>query len=313
MLEPADDLLHGGPPHDLTWTETWWYPLYAPEEKISAYLYAVVRPVAGVAAGGVVVWDDHTDTLFDALFADYRWAEPFEHDGGRHFRFRSGLSIEIIDPLRESRIRYDNADHDTSLDVTFHATADAHSPSKQAKDKGIRGHFDQPGVLQGSLRVGDQVVRVDSPLVRDRSWGPRPDAGKRWWGDRIGYTTAAGTDFAVLAVSYPKSLDRADVFDGFIDRDGTRSAIRQGTRQLYYRADGRIDRVELALADDEGRELHLQGATQNRCTFQSIPAMMTTVSMVMWSVDGEHSAIGEDQDVWWQHSWRRFARSRVPS
>jgi hypothetical protein len=117
----------------------------------------------------------------------------------------------------------------------------------------------------------------------------------------------------VLAVSHPKALDRADVFDGFIDRGGTRSAIRRGTRQLYYRADGRIERVELALVDDEGQDLHMQGATQNRCTFQSIPAMMTTVSMVTWSVDGERSAIGEDQDVWWQHSWRQFARSRVPS
>src|SRR5438552_3232539 len=114
MLEPADDLLHGGPPDDPTWTETWWYPLYAPDAKISAYLYAVVRPVAGVAAGGVIVWDDRTDTLFDALFADYRWAEPFEHTAGRYFRFRSGLSIEIVDPMRESRIRYDNPDNDTS-------------------------------------------------------------------------------------------------------------------------------------------------------------------------------------------------------
>src|SRR5690349_8045550 len=86
MLEPADDLLHGGPADDPSWAETWWYPLYAPHESITAYLYAVVRPVAGVAAGGVIVWDDRTDTLFDALFADYRWADPFEHDAGRSFR-----------------------------------------------------------------------------------------------------------------------------------------------------------------------------------------------------------------------------------
>ena len=310
MLEPTDDLLHGGPPEDPTWTETWWYPLYAPDVKISAYLYAVVRPVAGVAAGGVIVWDDRTDTLFDALFADYRWAEPFEHTDGREFRFRSGLSIEIVDPMRESRIRYENPDNDTSIDVTFHAASDAHSPSKEAKGKGIKGHFDQPGVLQGSLRVGDFSLKVDSPMVRDRSWGSRPDAGKRWWGDRIGYTTGAGDGFAFLAVSHPSALDRADVFDGFIDRDGARSAIRRGTRQLHYRADGRIERVELSLVDDHERELQLQGTLLNRCTFQSIPAMMTTVSMATWSVDAQGHAVGEDQDVWWQHSWRPFARSR---
>ncbi|MEO8695873.1 MAG: hypothetical protein ABI658_20300 [Acidimicrobiales bacterium] len=311
MLVPADDLLHGGPADDPTWTETWWYPLYVPEAKVSAYLYAVVRPVAGVAAGGVIVWDDRTDTLFDALFADYRWAEPFEHSAGRYFRFRSGLSIEIVDPMRESRIRYDNPDNDTSLDVTFRATADAHSPSQEAKGKGIKGHFDQPGVLQGALQVGDLTFEVASPMVRDRSWGSRPDGGKRWWGDRIGYTTGAGDGIAFLAVSHPSALDRADVFDGFIDRDGARSPIRQGTRQLTYRPDGRIERVVLELVDDGGRELRVQGATLNRCTFQSIPAMMTTVSMVTWSVDGAGEATGEDQDVWWQHSWRRFARSRT--
>jgi hypothetical protein len=150
-------------------------------------------------------------------------------------------------------------------------------------------------------------------MVRDRSWGSRPDAGKRWWGDRIGYTTGAGNGLAFLAVSHPNTLDRADVFDGFIDRDGNRSPIRKGTRQLYYRPDGRIERVELALVDEQERELHLQGSMLNHCTFQSIPAMMTTVSMVTWTADGESRAVGEDQDVWWQHSWRLFARSRAQS
>jgi hypothetical protein len=151
-------------------------------------------------------------------------------------------------------------------------------------------------------------------MVRDRSWGPRPDAGKRWWGDRIGYTTGAADGFAFLAVSQPKAMDRADVFDGFIDRGGDRRAIHRGTRQLRYRDDRRIARVELELEDTAGRSVTIAGDTQNRCTFQSIPAMMTTVSMVAWSVEGAgvdtDGAIGEDQDVWWQHCWRPFARSR---
>ena len=46
------------------------------------------------------------------------------------------------------------------------------------------------------------------------------------------------------------------------------------------------------------------------CTFPSIPAMMTTVSMVSWTHDDGSALVGEDQDVWWQHSWRRFARGR---
>jgi hypothetical protein len=161
------------------------------------------------------------------------------------------------------------------------------------------------------LRVGELEIAVDSPAVRDRSWGSRPDAGKRWWGDRIGYTTGAGDGFAFLAVSHPKSLDRGEVFDGFVDRDGRRLPLRSGSRRLSYGDDGRIARVALDLVDGDGGDIALEGVVQNHCTFQSIPAMMTTVSMTTWSIAGGGSAVGEDQDVWWQHSWRAFARSRA--
>ena len=312
MLEPADDLLHGGPADDPSWTETWWYPVYVPEERTAAYLYAVVRPVAGLAAGGIIVWDDRTDTLSDALYADYRWADPFAHDGGNELRFRSGLSITISDPLDTSVITYRNAEEGVAIDVVFRATAVAHNPSKEAKDKGIKGHFDQPGLIEGTIRVAGRDIAVRSYGVRDRSWGPRPDAGKRWWGDRIGYTTGASAEFAFLAVSHPQSLERAVVFDGFIDEGGARHAIASGSRELHYGSDGRIERVELQLVDDRGREHRLDGTVRSHCTFPSIPAMMTTVSMVTWTAADRDSLIGEDQDVWWQHRWRAFARSRPP-
>jgi hypothetical protein len=151
---------------------------------------------------------------------------------------------------------------------------------------------------------------VRSHGVRDRSWGPRPDAGKRWWGDRIGYTTGAGDEFAFLAVSHPESLERAVVFDGFIDVRGARRAIDRGTRELHYGVDGRIAGVALVLVDDEGAEHRLAGTVHSHCTFPSIPAMVTTVSMVTWAGAVGADLVGEDQDVWWQHSWRKFARGR---
>jgi hypothetical protein len=33
---------------------------------------------------------------------------------------------------------------------------------------------------------------------------------------------------------------------------------------------------------------------------------------VTWTAADRDSLIGEDQDVWWQHRWRAFARSRPP-
>lgn len=116
------------------------------------------------------------------------------HDGVQRSVFASGrapldrtltrigpISIEVVEPLRVSRVRVDAEEHGLVADLTYRARTAAFEEAKQTLYAGATLEMDvtratQLGTWSGTLRSGDAVVHTDRPVhgTKDRSWGIRP-------------------------------------------------------------------------------------------------------------------------------------------
>ncbi|GIU89102.1 MAG: hypothetical protein KatS3mg010_0201 [Acidimicrobiia bacterium] len=115
------------------------------------------------------------------------------HDGVQRSVFVSGrlpadraqtligpLSIEIVEPLRATRVRLDAADHGIEADVTFNARTVALEEPRQTLMQGNRLVMDstrltQWGTWTGRIATGGAALGLDRVYgTKDRSWGVRP-------------------------------------------------------------------------------------------------------------------------------------------
>ena len=115
------------------------------------------------------------------------------HDGVQRSVFASGripadraqtrigpLSIEIVEPLRTTRVRCDAADTGIDADVTFNARTVALEEPRQTLTQGTKVMMDstrmtQWGTWTGRIKTGGEDVAFDTLYgTKDRSWGVRP-------------------------------------------------------------------------------------------------------------------------------------------
>jgi hypothetical protein len=118
------------------------------------------------------------------------------HDGVQRSVFASGrlpldrtqtrigpISVEVVEPLRVSRVVVDAPDHGIEADLTFTARTAAHEEPRQtlwADDRLVMDvtRMTQLGSWSGSLATGGATIAIDGPAptygTKDRSWGIRP-------------------------------------------------------------------------------------------------------------------------------------------
>jgi hypothetical protein len=94
------------------------------------------------------------------------------------------IGIEIVEPLRASRIVVDAPEQGLRADLTFTARTAAYEEPRQTHRRGGRLMMDatrmtQWGTWAGTLEVGGEVVAVADGMrgTKDRSWGIRPVGG----------------------------------------------------------------------------------------------------------------------------------------
>ena len=115
------------------------------------------------------------------------------HDGVQRSVFASGripadrgetrvgpLTIEVVEPLRITRVRADAADLGIDADVTFTARTVALEEPRQTMAQGTKIIMDstrmtQWGTWSGRINVAGQEVPINQMYgTKDRSWGVRP-------------------------------------------------------------------------------------------------------------------------------------------
>ena len=76
MLTERDDDLHAPASDDRWWSETYWFSLDQPGRDLSATIYPVFRPNAGVASLAVYLGDASGHTPWTARYGRSYWHLP---------------------------------------------------------------------------------------------------------------------------------------------------------------------------------------------------------------------------------------------
>ena len=204
-LDSEDDNLHVPTELHPLWTETFWLSFGIPDRRMHVSIYPWFRKNIGMQAGGVLVWDPSSDLPWDLAFCEYDYHIPLDPDLDlRNAQLSNGLSLTCLETQQAYRVRYEH--EDLKIDVTFRGLM---PPQVSGRD-GRPNHLDQPGHVVGEIVLRGDLIGVDGPGMRDRSWSVRLDA------TRVGYawgTTAGGDSF--LSLSLPHG-DEERICDGYL-------------------------------------------------------------------------------------------------
>ena len=310
-----DDEFHPPTSDDPFWTETCWFTFTVPERRLSGQLYPFFRPNQGVLAAGAFFWDHTGHTPADALHARQFWHLPLPDQPLTDIALPNGITYRCLEPLRRYAVTYDDPDAtpggagtDSAIHVELEFTAIA--PPNYLGES----HLDQPGRYVGTIILDGEEIPVDAYGFRDRSWGPRTQFGR---GIHNGASKSGGYSYATSSENHAFHAITMDfgagalAIHGYIIRDGERSKVRSGTRQVLER-DAHTAyplRVALDLVDDSGRELHAEGECRNGLGLFLNPNLYTVNCLTEWTFDGI-TAYGEDHDNWSATGIKEFLRQR---
>ncbi|GAA0623933.1 hypothetical protein GCM10009547_28810 [Sporichthya brevicatena] len=221
QAHPSDDRLHRDAnaliPDDPDLVETQYLGFNVPTAGIDAFNYVWAHPNLGTASGGAWAWQgENAGQLHSELF-DMRNYLPISAVGELDsYILPNGYGVEVVKPLEELRITYEDASRGNAFDVTLSAFM---PPAVIANGK----HFEQGMRTRGSITLLGEQHTVDGFTIRDRSWGEtRPEAPRlapvvHWM------TPVFGEDFAIHAFAV-EDPTRKPIWDGLFEFSADRAA-----------------------------------------------------------------------------------------
>jgi hypothetical protein len=308
----ADEFLHGTGPAGDSLTETWYWGFNVPEAKINCFAYCWVHPNLGVVSSGLMIYQGIKHRHLAAELFDYHTYLSMQAVGdGGDIRVPGGMRVQVIEPLRRSRMTFADPTRETELEILMTAVGE---PIMRANSK----HFEQIMHTTGSLRLRGTRYRVDSHTVRDRSWGElRPEgnvpAPPYTWVTGVFDDGAIG--FTVGALDNPGevpqriggvNVSEADnVTDAWLRRDGRNLRIVK----VHRRTEREIETLRpvrhfLDMEDSEGRRHRASGEIVASMPHSGWHNMNCHIALVRWEMNGS-VGWGESQDCQWNdYVWR---------
>lgn len=297
---------------ELTWTESSWFSFAIPERDIGGLIWTHFRPNQNCLCGGPAMWDTSGQHIWEFRYFDWQAMRPlpegrFGVDYDKYdYTTPYSLSVKMLEPMRRYRITYDRAG--CRMDLTFTAVSDPNIMNPGSIDimkRAFRLHFEQPGRIEGWVELDGERMEVNCFSIRDGGHGPRnletATPGGYCWS-----TADERTGFHMLA---PNALTHeAKAVGGYILRDGEISHIIEGSRRVVERDGPQPVKVEVKARDALGRELHAMGRVQAAAKFMLFPDRGQWWSLYQWDYDGFTDAVGEDQEYYGIHEFRKWHR-----
>ncbi len=168
--------------------------------------------------------------------------------------FRVGrLTFRMEQPLQTWHIGLNGRD---SLDLTWTALA---SPFDFAESGGghvlAARHFEHPGSVTGTTRLGGREYRIAGFGTRDKSWGPRD------WGTITGWDWISAQFDGRFAVTASQTGEPgAQTQSGFVYRDGRCVGIDSFDLERSWQSPHRVAGLRLTIRDVQGCHYQLTGA-----------------------------------------------------
>lgn len=287
-------------------TETQFFGFSIPEHDIHAFLYLWYHPNLNVMGAGPIVFQGRKSMQLAAELLDYRGYLPDSQFNGdlTNYRLDNGYQVEMLEPGRVFRLRYDDPARGNAYDLLYTAVSDVMMwPSSR--------HYEQVMRVEGDLRLRGTDYRVDSFNIRDRSWGearledPNPAPPACWM------TGTFGEDFAfnITAIDHP---DRdplwRDVFAvdpekvskfGWMIVDGEPVVVERTVKRTEYDPETLMpERIEMEVHDTKGRRFDIVGTVQAALPFNTWHNLRVPICLARWECNGR-TGYGDIQEAQW--------------
>ena len=219
-----------------------WFNGYAPDASYYFGIGMAVYPHRGVmdCAFSVVQPDMRQHCFYGSRRA------PVERTEMAIGPFR----MEVIEPMRRTRVILDDNESGITCDLTFSARTASIQEARQTLWQGTRRamdatRFDQFGRWSGVVNHPDGQIKVDESVchgTKDRSWGVR-GVGEREVGGAP--TTPGGICFVWAPLFWDDHISHAIFFDG----EKGEPLVREGLEAPLYKTEAEIPGVEDGLVD----------------------------------------------------------------
>jgi hypothetical protein len=299
---------------DPYWSESSWFSWAIPERGINGLFYNHFRPNMNCLLAGPAMWDGSGEHVWEFLY--YDWQLMRVPPPGRYgvdydkydWQAPWSMSIRTLEPLKRYRLGYDR--NGFKLDLIFTAVAPPNEIGggwARASERAYKLHFEQPGRIEGTVDLDGERFDVDCFSIRDGSHGPRfleetTPGGYSW-------STASETSGWHLLARDVHGSRETEVVGGYILRDGQIASVVRGVRRVVERDGPRPVSLEVELEDTLGRRLEAVGRAQTPAEFMLFPDRGQWWQLYQWDYDGHSNAVGEDQEYYGIHDFRRWHRA----
>jgi len=316
VAQPEDDFLHhrtNSEVADDSLTETQFFSMNVPEERIYVMGYLWNHPNLGMVTGGIWGWQGiKRHNLASEMFDIRAFMHSRVLDGDLHrYQLDNGYGVEVLEPLRRHRMTYVDKVRDNAVDVEFTAIA---PPVMYGDGR----HFEQAMRVAGELTLRGKRYEVNCSTIRDRSWGkPRPEIAMTlppmsWKTGVFGHDFA----FCVNAFDEPSLMPEfKDQFPlpgnhtlkgGWILRDGQVSRVVSCRKRTERDPVTLIPTsIDFVAVDETGRSYHIKGTVLASCDWTVWPNMRFPVCGVRWECEGRVT-YGDLQEAHWTEFLRHF-------
>ncbi|HKQ80712.1 MAG TPA: hypothetical protein VJS42_00820 [Steroidobacteraceae bacterium] len=305
---PEDDYLHpqaNAEVSDDSLTETQYFGICMPEQRIHGLLYCWHHPNLKTVSGGAWVWQGMKTHALQCEIFDWRSFmsdRPLRNDL-HSYRLDNGYGVDVVEPLKRHHVTYSDASRGNAFDLEYEAVA---PPVVWADGK----HFEQTMKVRGSLTLRGKQYEVNGYNVRDRSWGkPRPEAHMNippvnWmtgvFGDDLHFMCTA-TDHPELKPDwlklYPDYPAERTLMGGWLQKDGELLEIVScRKRTVRNQSTLFVERIELSLVDSKGGTHEMVGEPLALSPLVAWPNTYIVTALIRWRYAGR-TGHGDSQEM----------------
>jgi hypothetical protein len=315
-VDPADDLFHVRN-EDPYWNESHLTTFRVPEANLMGTIYYYFRPNMKLCVGGPIIWNGDGEDVYNCLY--YAWDQCMAFPDAaemNEFTFPNGLSVSTVDLQKQYRMTFEGPG--CEIDLTYTALMEPHYMALEGQSINPAiidwmtnlgpelspGHYEQAGMMKGTVTVGNTTFEVDHTSLRDHTWGPRKNLTNmsRLRGAWPFAVASKDSSFQVYAMCEASLEDdpivgtTERITSGWYTKDGIKGTLVSGNRRCVERGpDGRPIRDIVEATDDLGRELYAEGTYLTWLKFPCYSDCMPWWGLTRWEYDGQ-TVFGEDMD-----------------
>lgn len=249
MLTPYDELPHPASDHP-HWRESWYLNFFDHEQELYGIAWMGVRPPQGT---GEILFSVMQGNSVLHKFEDF--AIPIPTDIGRERTGFGPLRWRLVEPYKLWEMDF----QDEGIDVQLEWKALTPVYNWEWQDSTNSWHYQHPGVVTGTMKIGNRTFTFNGMGERDRAWGQRDSSAFR----AVHWVTAqfpSGTHLEAMHMVGPSG----DELYGFLHQEGVSELVSGVNFDISYTyPGGPPGTAVLRLSDRAGREFEVEQEVMN--------------------------------------------------